>query len=222
MKKGNAEICVDVYSDVVCPWCYVGKRRLEWALPSVESDVRIAWRPFQLNPTMPLDGMDRKTYLEAKFGSLESFGRMEERLIAAGAEERIPFAFGKILRTPNTFAAHRLIWHAERRGRQDVMVEALFHAYFVEGQDIGDVVTLTQVASRAGLGRGEAESFLMSDAGVDGVKTEEAAGHRMGIRAVPHFVLNGKYAISGAQPSDGFVAALRNAEAGYAVRKAGP
>ena len=109
---------IDIYSDMVCPWCYVGKRRLERALTTVGGEVHVLWRPFQLNPTMPLDGMDRTTYLKAKFGSLENFGRMEEQLLAAGADEQIPFAFEKIQRTPNTFAAHRLVWHAARQGNR--------------------------------------------------------------------------------------------------------
>ncbi len=107
---------IDIYSDIVCPWCYVGKRRLERALTSVGGAVHVTWRPFQLNPTMPIGGMDRTTYLKAKFGSLEALGRMEEQLLAAGAEEGIPFAFEKIQRTPNTFAAHRLVWYAAQQG----------------------------------------------------------------------------------------------------------
>ncbi|HXV67946.1 MAG TPA: DsbA family oxidoreductase [Nitrospira sp.] len=202
-----------MYSDVVCPWCYVGKRRLERALTSVKREARVTWRPFQLNPTMPLDGMDRQAYLETKFGSLETFKRMEAQLIAAGVGERIPFAFGKILRAPNTFAAHRLIWYAKRQGRQDATVESLFHAYFVGGRDIGDAKTLGEVACEAGLEPAEAETFLTSDAGGAEVKTEEAAGHRMGIRAVPHFVLNGTYAISGAQPPEIFLSVFRRVEA---------
>ena len=109
---------IDIYSDIVCPWCYVGKRRLERALTSVGSDVHVVWRPFQLNPMMPSDGMDRTTYLKAKFGSLEAFGRMEEQLLAAGTEEQIPFALEKIQLTPNTFAAHRLVWHAAQQGNR--------------------------------------------------------------------------------------------------------
>jgi len=213
MSELRAALHVDIYSDVICPWCYVGKRRLERALTSVRREVRVSWRPFQLNPRMPLGGMNRNAYLEAKFGSLETFRRMEEQLLAAGEVERIPFAFEKIQRTPNTFAAHRLIWHAAREGRQDALVETLFHAYFIEGQDIGDVGTLAQVAAQAGLGPSTAESFLLSDAGIVEVSTEEAAGREIGIRAVPYFVLNGMYAISGAHPSETFVAAFERIEA---------
>ena len=213
---------IEIYSDVVCPWCYVGKRRLERARAAFGGEVRATWRPFQLNPTMPLDGMDRKTYLEAKFGSLDAFERLEGQVVAAGAEERIPFAFEQIQRTPNTFAAHRLIWHAQRHGKQDAVVEALFHAYFVEGQDIGNPEVLARAAEGVGLERAETEAFLKSDDGVVDVRAEEAAGHRLGIRGVPHFVMNGASAISGAHPSDTFISAFKRIEADRAEKKAGP
>jgi predicted DsbA family dithiol-disulfide isomerase len=205
---------IDIYSDIVCPWCYVGKRRLERALAQLNggAHARITWRPFQLNPTMPSDGMDRATYLKAKFGSLEAFGQMEEQLLAAGVGERIPFAFEKIQRTPNTFAAHRLVWYAEQQGKQDSVVEALFRGYFLEGKNIGDVTTLTHVAAEAGLDRTETEEFLESEKGVVEVKAEEAVGRQLGIRGVPYFVLNGSISISGAQPPDIFVSAIQQAE----------
>ena len=144
---------IEVYSDVVCPWCYVGKRRLERALTEFGGDVRVTWRPFQLNPTMPKDGLDRTAYLEAKFGSLATFRQLEEHVQAAGASERITFAFEKIARTPNTFAAHRLIWLGEREGCQDAVVDALFRGYFEEGADIGSIAALVRLAEEAGLHR---------------------------------------------------------------------
>ena len=205
---------IDIYSDIVCPWCFVGKRRLERALNEFMDvmTVKVTWRPFQLNPTMPSDGMDRATYLKAKFGGLENFGRMEEQLLAAGVEERIPFAFEKIQRTPNTFAAHRLVWYAEQQGKQDSVVEALFRGYFLEGKNIGDVTTLTHVAAEAGLDRVETDTFLASEKGVVEVKAEEAVGRQLGIRGVPYFVFNGTVSISGAQPPDIFVSAIQQAE----------
>ena len=212
MKEQGTGFHIDIYSDIVCPWCYVGKRRLEQALASVGSDVHVTWRPFQLNPTMPPDGMDRKAYLETKFGSLEAFGRMEEQLLAAGTDEQIPFVFEKVQRTPNTFAAHRLVWHAAQQGKQDEVVETLFRGYFLEGKDIGDAKALTQMAAEAGLGRTEIEEFLASDKGVVEVKGEEAIGRRLGIRGVPYFVFNGHVSISGAQPPDIIVSAIREAE----------
>jgi predicted DsbA family dithiol-disulfide isomerase len=212
---------IEVYSDVVCPWCYVGKRRLERALTEFGGDVRATWRPFQLNPTMPKDGMDRTAYLEAKFGSPEAFRQLEEHVLAAGSAERIPFAFGKIARTPNTFLAHRLIWFAEREGCQDAVVDSLFQGYFEEGADIGSIPTLAGLAARAGLSTEVVERFLQSDEGTVEVKKEEAAGHKLGIRGVPYFIVNGTYAISGAQPVETFVSTLQRVVADGAGRKAG-
>lgn len=209
---------IEVYSDVVCPWCYVGKRRIERALRELDGDVRVAWWPFQLNPTMPKAGLERTAYLEAKFGSLDAFRQMEEHVLAAGAEERIAFAFEKIARTPNTFLAHRLIWHAGQQGCQNAMVDSLFKGYFEEGADIGSPSVLAQLAERAGL---KAEPFLRSQDGTAEVKAEESAGHRLGIRSVPYFLLNGTYALSGAQPPDRFVAAFRQVEIDQSTRKAG-
>lgn len=212
---------IDVYSDAVCPWCYVGKRRLERALTEFGGDVRVTWRPFQLNPTMPKEGMDRTAYLEAKFGSLDAFRQLEEHVQAAGASERITFAFEKIARTPNTFAAHRLIWLGEREGCQDAVVDALFRGYFEEGADIGSSAVLVQLAAQAGLPDESVERLLRSDEGTAEVKAEESAGHKLGIRGVPYFVLDGTYAISGAQPADIFVSALKRVAGDRAQRKAG-
>ena len=205
---------VEIYSDIVCPWCFIGKRRLEQALKTAgyTNQVHVTWRPFQLNPTMPKSGMDRRTYLEAKFGGAEARREIEERLSRAGEADGIVFAFEKIVRTPNTFEAHRLMWFAQRHKKQDDLAEALFHAYFLEGRDIGDSQTLVGLAAEIGLDRDEVRQFLASDEGVEVVRGEEAAGHRLGIRGVPYFVLNGTHTISGAQPLDNFVSALQKAE----------
>jgi predicted DsbA family dithiol-disulfide isomerase len=170
---------------------------------------------------MPQDGMDRTAYLEAKFGSLDAFRQLEEHVLAAGASERITFAFEKIARTPNSFAAHRLIWLGEREGCQDAVVDALFRGYFEEGADIGSIATLVQLSAHAGLHREIVERFLQSDESTAEVKAEESAGHKLGIRGVPYFIVNGTYAISGAQPVDTFVSALKRVAADRAERKAG-
>jgi predicted DsbA family dithiol-disulfide isomerase len=177
-------------------------------LPAVPTQV--TWRPFQLNPTMPADGRDRASYLEAKFGSLDAFRRLEEQVTAAGACEGISFAFEKITRTPNTFLAHRLIWRAGQQGRQDQVVNVLFRGYFEQGADIGSLSVLTGLAESAGL---DAAHFLATDEGVAEVKGEEAAGHRIGIRAVPYFVVDNRYGISGAQPFEVFVGAIEKIHA---------
>ncbi len=193
---------IEIYSDVVCPWCFVGKRRLERALGTAgyAPQAHIAWRPFQLNPMMPKEGMDRRVYLEAKFGGAEARQAMQERVAKAGEADGLVFAFDRIERTPNTFDAHRLIWFAGQQGCQDEVAEALFHSYFTNGREIGSLNSLAEIASDCGLSREEVERFLASDRAVPEVRTEEAIGHRLGIRGVPYFVLNGSISISGAQP----------------------
>lgn len=222
MSEQDAALHIDIYSDVICPWCYVGKRRLERALKTWDGvPVDIRWRPFQLNPTMPHNGMDRRQYLDAKFGSSAAAQTIYDQVSKAGTEEGIHFAFERIARTPNTFAAHRLVWLAGYQGKQDEVVEMLFRRYFVEGGDIGKIETLSQAAADAGLDRAAVETFLAGDGGIEAVQAEEAAGHHMGIRGVPYFVVNGVNALSGAQPPEQFLAAFRQIEAGTAAGKAG-
>jgi predicted DsbA family dithiol-disulfide isomerase len=205
---------IDMYSDVVCPWCFIGKRRLEQALETAgyAEQSHIAWRPFQLNPTMPKEGMDRRVYLDAKFGGTEARRAMEERVANAGQVDGIVFAFDRIMRTPNTFDAHRLIWFAGQQGCQDDVAEALFHSYFTMGCEIGTLDSLAEIASGCGLNSEEVQRFLASDRAIQEVRAEEATGHQLGIRGVPYFVINGKISISGAQPPDIFVSALRQAQ----------
>ena len=207
----NDVVTIEVYSDVICPWCYIGKRRLERALSQLDTvRTQVTWRPFQLNPTMPREGVDRAVYLEAKFGSLVAFHRLEEHVLEAGASEQIPFAFDKIVRTPNTFAAHRLIWYAGQQGCQNSVVDSLFKGYFEEGADLGLLSTLAKLTAPAGL---DTARFLQSDEGVAEVKAEEATGHQLGIRGVPYFVFNNAYSISGAQPAERIVAVIERLRA---------
>lgn len=214
---------IEIYSDVICPWCFIGKCRLEQALEQVGSaqPAQVLWRPFELNPTMPKSGLDRRTYLEAKFGGAASLQTMEGRVAQAGEAEGIEFAFDRIARTPNTFDAHRLIWFAEQQGCQDDVVEALFFSYFTKGCEIGNLDSLTEVAADCGLNREEVRVFLASERAVQEVRTEEAAGHRLGIRGVPYFLFNGSLSISGAQPPDIFVSALQQAKDTVMERKEG-
>ncbi|WHZ23837.1 MAG: 2-hydroxychromene-2-carboxylate isomerase/DsbA-like thioredoxin domain [Nitrospira sp.] len=203
-------IAIEVYSDVVCPWCYIGKRRLEQALDTTKGrgETPVLWRPFQLNPTMPKVGMDRRAYLEAKFGGPGEMKAIQERVAAVGTGAGIDFMFDRIERTPNTFDAHRLIWFAGQHHRQDAMVEELFHGYFTEGLNIGQAETLVTLAVRAGLDGDKVGRLLQTDEGVEAVRQEEARGHRLGIRGVPYFVLNGTATLSGAQPVETFVSTI--------------
>jgi predicted DsbA family dithiol-disulfide isomerase len=194
-------LTVDVFSDVICPWCYIGKRRLKKALHllGARHDIEVVWRPFELNPGMPAEGIDRRAYRVAKFGSWEQSLALEARVAAVGAAAGIPFAFDRIARTPNTFGAHRLIGFSQQRGRQDALVEALFQAYFIDGRNVGDRRVLAEVAAEAGLRRTEVESFLDSNQGTDDVRRELERGRRLGIDGVPYFLINGKVAVAGAQ-----------------------
>src|SRR6266436_4477130 len=164
-------IKIDVISDIICPWCYIGKRRLEKAVALAGwDDVRVQWHPFQLNSQMPKAGMNRKEYRTAKFGSWEQSLTLDAQVTEAGRAEGIPFAFDKIERTPNTLDAHRLIWLAEQDSVLDAVVEALFRAYFTEGRDITIVPTLLDVVSDAGFDRSRAETLLNGDDGVAAIQ----------------------------------------------------
>lgn len=206
-------LTIDVISDVICPWCFIGKRRLEKALGFRAATVR--WHPFQLNPDMPREGIERKTYRIQKFGSWERSQELDAQVAAAGLGEGIAFHFDKMARTPNTLDAHRVIGLAGERGMQDAVVEALFLAYFTEGRDLSDQATLAEVAAGAGLDRAEVDELLAGDMGLDAVRAGEEQARRLGVSGVPFFVVNGKVALSGAQPSELFLQAFE--QAGEAV-----
>lgn len=202
-------LTVDVISDVICPWCFIGKRRLEKALGNRLAIVR--WHPFQLNPDMPAEGIDRREYRMKKFGSWERSLELDAQVAAAGSGDGIAFNFDKMARTPNTLDAHRLIWLAGEWGIQDAVVEALFVAYFTDGRDLSDRVTLSDLAAEAGLDRAEVAKLLASDAGLDVIRAGDERARSLGVSGVPFFVLNGKVALSGAQPPELFRQAFEQA-----------
>lgn len=197
----TAPLRIDVISDVVCPWCFVGKRRLEKAVAASDVPLQIHWRPFQLDPTIPPEGKDRRAYLEAKFGTEERIRQLHDNLAAAGEAEGIPFAFERIKVSPNTLDAHRLIRWAEESGKQEEIVETLFRAYFLEGRDIGDHAVLTEIAASAGMDRESTAARLASDEDREVVQSEIVSAQQMGVTGVPTFVLLGRYALVGAQPA---------------------
>jgi predicted DsbA family dithiol-disulfide isomerase len=209
---------IEVVSDVVCPWCFVGKRRLEQAVALVREDApagrdftpRVVWKPFELNPGLPREGLDRAAYRRAKFGSLEHSQLLDARLLAVGESVGIPFAFEKIQRTPNTFDAHRLLWLAESLDRQDALAEALFRAYFLEGKNVGDHAVLADLAEGSGIPRERAVALLAGRDGEREVRLEEDRAWRSGIQGVPHFVIEGAAPISGAQNPEILAAAIRD------------
>jgi predicted DsbA family dithiol-disulfide isomerase len=196
---------LDVFSDTICPWCFIGKRRLERALKArPQPGLKVRWRAFQLNPGMPAEGMERRAYIEAKFGGTERARTIYDTVRAAGAGEGIEFAFEKIKRTPNTLQSHRLLRLAAATGDQDAVLEGLFRAYFLEGRDVGDRAVLTEIGAAAGLDRRKTAAFLGSDTDTDTVLSEDVLARRAGINGVPCFIFNGRFALSGAQEPEAF------------------
>jgi predicted DsbA family dithiol-disulfide isomerase len=189
-----------IVSDVICPWCFIGKRNLEKALEIVGDNLslKITWRPFELNPDMPKEGADRRAYRTKRFGSWEQSLRMDAQVREAGAAAGLTFRHDLMQRTPNTFNAHRLIWLAQKAGVQDAVVEALFRAYFEQGRDVGDTETLIEIAAQAGMANDRARAFLLSDEGAGQVRSEERAAIAGGISGVPTFILDGRPLFSGA------------------------
>lgn len=209
-KDDRPIVEVDVFADVICPWCAVGDARLAKAIamtPGVE--IRRRWRAFQLNPTMPPDGMDRRAYINAKFGGPAQGARVYDAVAAAGAEDGVAFDFAAIRRTPNTVQAHRLIYRAQAGGDARPMIDALYEAYFRAGRDLGDDATLAAIAGEAGVP--DAAAFLAGDDLRDAVKADDAEARRIGVSGVPLFLFGGRYALSGAQPPEALVRGIEAA-----------
>lgn len=193
---------LDIISDPICPWCYIGKTLLDRALEArPEHPFAIEWHPFQLNPDMPPEGMDRRRYLEAKFGGPEGAYEAYLPVVEAARKAGLDIEFDKIAVTPNTLDAHRLIHWAGIEGRPTPVVAALFRAYFQEGRDIGDREVLADIADAAGLDAALIARLLTSDADRDTVRAREAEARDMGVRSVPTFIVAGKHAVPGAQPT---------------------
>lgn len=215
---------IDVFSDPVCPWCFIGKRRLERALDArkLGDDVSIHWRAFQLNPGMPPEGMARDAYLALKFGGDAQASQIYDAIAEAGAGEGIAFAFNRIERTPNTINAHRLIRHAADAGRDGTVVEALFTGYFLEGRDLGNDDVLADMAGECGLDRTAARAFLDGTEGTPEVRAEHDFAVSLNITGVPCFIVEGRYAVVGAQEPDAFMPVFDLAEQEVRAAAAGP
>jgi len=205
--KPATPLVIEVASDVVCPWCYIGKRRLEKALALLDGEVQpeIRWLPFQLNPEMPKEGISREDYRKAKFGSIERSRGLDARVAAEGEGEGIAFAFERMQRTPNTAAAHQLIDLAQKQGRGTPVVDALFKAYFEQARDIGDAAVLAEIASGAGV------TGWPQQADGKQVAALEEDVRNLGISAVPTFILNRKLGVSGAHPPEALAQAIQEA-----------
>lgn len=201
---------LDVIVDVVCPWCFLGKRRLDAALAELDDiDVEIRYRPFQLDPETPKAGVDRGDYIVAKFGSLDALDEAHARLTALGADVGISYAFDLIERNPNTLDAHRLVRWAAAEGLGEQMLERLFSLYFEEGGDLSDQDTLVAAAEAVGLDEDEVTMKLEDGTDLEAVKADIAHAGRIGITGVPTVIVENRFAISGAQPAEVLVEAFR-------------
>ncbi|MER9138956.1 DsbA family protein [Mesorhizobium sp. M0830] len=218
MSEPNA-VTVDVVSDVVCPWCFIGQKRLDKAIAAVgDIDVHIRWRPFQLDPTIPPQGKNRHEYMLAKFGSDVRIREIHDRIEPLGEAEGISFAFDAIKVAANTLNAHRLIRWAGAAGEavQNRLVRRLFQLNFEEGANIGDHGVLTEAAREAGMDASVVATLLPTEADVEAVRTEIATASRMGITGVPCFLLEDRYAVMGAQDADTLADAIRQVAAAKA------
>jgi predicted DsbA family dithiol-disulfide isomerase len=208
----NTGISVDVVSDVVCPWCFIGQRRLQKAIAlASDIDVAVRWRPYQLDPTIPPQGLDRKEYMVAKFGSEERLRQAHARLLDMAKGDGIAFALDDIKVSPNTLDAHRVIrWAGGVETKlQSAVVAGLFSAYFEKGRDVGDREVLIDVAKSAGMDTAIVETLLATDSDTDAVRDEIATAQQMGITGVPCYLLEGRYAVMGAQDAETLADAFR-------------
>jgi predicted DsbA family dithiol-disulfide isomerase len=199
MSEANDLLTIDVVSDVVCPWCYLGEKRLEAALVDAPGPVVVRWRPYQLDPTIPEGGLDRAEYMEKKFGKSGRLQSAHDNLRRLGAEVGVPFAFDKIKRSPNTLDAHRLIGWSASAGVQAAVVDRLFKAYFVEGRDLGDRKVLVEIAADCGLDAERVQALFADDADVGRVRQEIEQAQSMGVSGVPFFIFGGRVGVPGAQ-----------------------
>ena len=214
---------IDIVSDVICPWCYVGKRQLERALATLAEEglvFQVHWNPFQLNPDMPKEGRDRAAYRAWKFGSAEKATALDLRIVEAAANVGLAFRTDLMTRTPNTIDAHRLIWFAGQNGDQDATMEVVFKAYFVEGRDIGEHAVLADCAAEAGLSRQAVLDFLSGELADTEMRAADHAAREAGVSGVPSFFLDGYSLFSGAMPAETIADALRQGQAVLRDRKA--
>jgi predicted DsbA family dithiol-disulfide isomerase len=193
---------LDILSDPICPWCYIGKAQMDRALEShPDHPFEIEWHPFQLNPDMPADGMDRREYLEHKFGGKDGAVRVYSQIAEAAEAAGLDIDFAAIQRTPNTINAHRLIHWAGLEGRQTAIVSKLFKAYFRDGRDIGDIEVLLEIAEDAGMDRAMTERLMQSDADLEDIRARDANARAKGVSGVPTFVVANQHVLPGAQPT---------------------
>ncbi|MDA1181147.1 MAG: DsbA family oxidoreductase [Proteobacteria bacterium] len=195
-----------MYSDTICPWCYIGFNQLNQALENFNNyNFEIVWRPFQLNPEMPPDGMDRQQYLTFKFGNEDNARSVYQRIEDEGKKNKIYFQFNKITKTPNSFFSHKLLAYAHNKKKQTEVLELLFYKYFIEGEDIGILNVLIQVSKDADIYDEHIEKYIISKKDNDSLLNEEKKAKNIGINSVPCFIFNKEIVVSGAQPKKNFI-----------------
>lgn len=198
-----ATVKLDILSDPICPWCYIGKTHLDKALAEVpDHPFVIEWHPFQLNPDMPREGMDRREYLERKFGGKEGAVKAYAPVVEHAEKAGLTINFEAMKRTPNTLDAHRLIHWAGIEGKQGQVVDALFQAYFVDAKDIGDQAVLAEIAQAAGMEADVAARLLEGDSDVQAIRDRDAHSREMGVSSVPTFIVANQHAVPGSQPPE--------------------
>lgn len=209
-KMSKQKIKIDIVSDVVCPWCYIGKRRLEKAIDQLKDkiDFEVEYHPFELNPDTPKEGLNHKEYLTKKFGGEDKYNQITNHVVSIAATEGLKFDFNKQTISPNTLDAHRLIAYAKNQGKQHQMKEALMSAYFEKSVDLTQTKNLIAIATQLEMNEQAVEAFLASDELKTEVKIEEQLNYQRGITGVPFYIINNKYGVSGAQPTEGFIEAL--------------
>ena len=198
-------IKLDVFSDTICPWCYIGKKRLEKAINNHKDlEIKQTWRPFQLNPGMPPDGMDRQEYLISKFGSSDAAKTIYDNIYDEGLKEGINFNFDSIQTTPNSFNSHRLLALAYEKGTQENVLSNLFESYFLNGEDIGDPNILLDIAIKHQIDAENFKSYLSDQENIEPLANEEIQAKKMGISSIPTFIINKQIVVNGAQTSKNF------------------
>lgn len=205
-------LTIDVYSDVICPWCYLGKKRLESALADWGGPVLVRFLPYELNPATPEAGINHHDYLASKMGSEKALEAAHARLTDLGKEVGLDYRFDLIEKIPNTFQAHRVLWLAEKEGKGRELHDAFFKGYFTEGKDLTRLETLVELAVSVGLDKNKVETFLKSTEGEKEVRKSEEKAYDLGVTGVPFFVFNNKFALSGAQPVSAFKQALHQSQ----------
>jgi predicted DsbA family dithiol-disulfide isomerase len=212
MGESPVGLRIDIVSDAICPWCYIGKRQLERALALLAQEglqFSVHWNPFQLNPDIPKEGRERAAYRAMKFGSTERARELDERVAGAAANVGLAFRLDLMLRTPNTLDAHRVIWLAGRENVQEAVMETMFAAYFTQGRDIGDRDVLADCAAQSGMDHAAVADFLAGDMAAQEMLAADRAAREAGVNGVPSFFLDGYGLYSGAMPAETMVEALR-------------